>query len=256
MAKVRFVVLTITRSGSTWLVSILQGQPGLTAYEELFLRESARLAAKHRWLAAGSPPRFHDVKSRFSPLPLYRLFRYLRFLDDFAKQENVYGFKLMLNRGNLLPLLVLLLKRYRLICLVRDNVFDGAVSRLLLPRTGDAHSRSAPTELERWHVDPAELVREMRKRRRGLALLRLIARLWPWPKTVLQYDALVRDQPAAIRAILATLDVDDEVRMIEPPVARRIQRPHIEVLANKDEILGVLRRRKLDRHLPASAPGP
>lgn len=250
-APVAFVILTITRSGSTWLVSLLNSQPAVAAYEELFLQESDSQAAKYTWLAKDSPPRYHKIQPDLGVGGWRSVRRYLRYVRDFAGERPAYGFKLMLSYRNLGFLAMTLLHRYRLICLIRDDVFEGAVSRLMLDLTGDAHGRSSARN-EAVHVDPEALVREMKKRRLGIRGLGTVARLWPWRKLVVRYDDLRDDREATMRRILSLLGVADQAAPVESTLVRRVQTSYDEILANADEIRVAVQRARLGRYLPAS----
>jgi LPS sulfotransferase NodH len=250
MSQVPFVVLTITRSGSTWLVSLLDAQPGLTAYGELFLDQpGSTFIEQHQ--GAAPPPRFSFVKEKLGSWRWLQLYRYFHQLGDAAAPHEAYGFKLMLHRKTLDILAMLVVQRYRLICLVRDNVFEGAVSRLVLELTGQAHGSTAAAE-QRFRLDPGALVREMQKRRRGIDGLHTVSRLWPWPALVVRYDELREHQQATLERILRLLGRPQPALSVASPLVRRIQRPYDELFENVDELVAAVDRARLSAHLPAS----
>lgn len=250
MSQVPFVVLTITRSGSTWLVSLLDAQPGVTASGELFLDQpGATFIEQHQGPAAA--PRFYAVKDKLGSWRWRQLHRYFNELGAAAAPQDAYGFKLMLHKKTLDILAMLLLHRYRLICLVRDNVFEGAVSRLIMELTGQAHGSTAAAE-RRFRLDPGALVQEMRKRRRGIDGLRTVSRLWPWPALTVHYDELRAHQQATLERILRLLERPQPAVAVESPLVRRVQRPYDDLFENADELVAAVDRARLSAYLPAS----
>jgi len=251
--KIPFVILTITRSGSTWLVSLLDEQPDLVSYGELFFDQPGQtFIEKHQAPTGSSPPRFHHIKAELGRLGPLRPHRYLGRVRECAADKRAYGFKLMLHSRSLPVLATLALHRYRLICLIRDNVFEGAMSRLVMDMTGDAHGETAAAPEQRLRVDPEALVREMKKRRRGIDGLRLVARLWPWPKLVVRYGELQARQQETLQQVLDLLQLPAEARAVVSPLVRRIQKPYEELLVNIEEIVAAIERERLADDLPSS----
>lgn len=246
-----FFVLTLTRSGSTWLLSLLNGQDGIVAYEELFLAEEVK--EKYAWVASGSPDRFFVRRRDLAGPRARKLWRYLDEVERSRPADRpMVGFKLMLGQLRDVPELlpILALRRYRMIVLVRANLFEGAVSRVRLELTGDAQSRKAaePTCLE---LPARRLVAEMQKRQRGIRILEGLHRLWPAPSTVVRYDDLLSDRPATLERALRTLGSEADAKSVDSPLKRRSERPYRELIANYDEICDAVRRAGFGSELPA-----
>jgi LPS sulfotransferase NodH len=250
MMSVPFVVLSITRSGSTWFISLLNGQPGVVAFEELFLDQI--VPEKYKWLTTGSPPRFHTIKHELGDSRTVQMRRYLELVRDHGGDSRAYGFKLMLNYPTLGILGALARRRYRLVCLVRDNLFEGAVSRLALQMTDDAHSAEPEDAGARLRLDPQMLVHQMRRRRFAIHGLHTAARVWPWPAQVVRYDDLVRDQLATLQPLLNMLGI--EAAAVEAPstLIRRMRRPYRDILENADEVATAVQAAGLGHYLPTS----
>lgn len=134
----------------------------------------------------------------------------------------------------LLPILAL--RRYRMIALVRDNLFEGVVSRLALEMTGDAQSRSEVPKERQIEIDPAAMVAQMRRRRLGLRLVRTLQAGWPAPSVVVRYEYLRTSQCAALGAILAKLGSSSAPHEVTSPLKRRVQKPYREFIINYDEV--------------------
>lgn len=251
-AAVPFVLFTITRSGSTWLLSLLNGQKGVAAYEELFLWRT--IDQPYAWLSEGSPERFYTRRAALGGPQPQRLWRYLGEVESHTPGAHAAGFKLMVGQLREAPTLlpILAARRYRMIVLLRDNLFEGAVSRVVLETTGDAHGGDQGGEQQRLTLDPARLVSEMKKRRRGLEILRNVQRFWPWPSVAIRYEDLVRDQAETLRPVLSTLGLRQEPELVTSELKRRIRTPYEELIGNFEEICGAVSAAGLGDALPAA----
>lgn len=178
-----FVVLTTARSGSSWLVDLLDSHPGIAAYAELFLvgtRDPAIYGSR-------DVPRFEATlelgrRSTSSSLVLRRNAHLARLAVAHRGLQAV-GFKLLYSQADVHPGLYpwLALRRARFVHLVRRNVLDGVVSweaatalgRYLF-KDGEAIPRV------RLRIEPNDLLERLMEReqaverwRRRLARLRL-----------------------------------------------------------------------------------
>lgn len=252
MTPVPFVILTITRSGSTWLASLLDAQPGILNYGELFLDQGGPTFIEKHKAATGTPPRFAEIRSTLGPLAPLQLHRYLQRVRAFDPAARAFGFKLMLHPRTLSILAMLALHRYRLICLIRDDVFEGAVSRFVMDMTGEAHGATATAMDRRLHVDPGALVQEIQKRLRGIRGLQLVTKFWPGPALRVRYEDLQDDPHGTLERIAAFLGLPDAMITVCSPLVRRIQQPYAELFANPDEVVAAAERSKLGAYLPAS----
>ena len=119
-----FFALTLTRSGSTWLLTLLNGQDGVAAYEELFLPRE--VSDRYAWVADGSPERFFTRRSALRGPRPRKIWRYLDEVEQSSDGQRFVGFKLMLGQLRDVPELlpILALRGYRMVALVRDNLFD------------------------------------------------------------------------------------------------------------------------------------
>ena len=240
-SRTRFVVFTTTRSGSTWFLTLLNGQPGVKAAGELFLWRSVR--SEHAWLAQGYPERFVTRRHSLGRGRWRQVSRYLDELDIFFSDAASGGFKLMTAHLRKVPelALLLLLRRYRLIVLVRNDPFASVVSEMVALATNDPHGKTASKATARIRIDPDELLRRVRRRRAVLGALRAARHLWPWPAVLVDYDSLVLDQAAALSPVLEALGIPGPPVPVESPLKRRLTRPYSELIVNYDEVADALR---------------
>lgn len=172
-AHTKFVLLTSPRSGSTWLISLLNQMPDTTAFGELFLPRKRR----HEWDMSFSHPRFVEVRKRGRFLRPVEVFSYL---DDLYRRPGVVGFKLMYAhlRRNPELLVYFWINRIRVVHLVRQNQLDLLISRAVKRKLQRAHrmANEVPLEGIQVELDPQNLLRKLqikeRKVERGRALLR------------------------------------------------------------------------------------
>ena len=152
MRQTTFVILTTQRSGSGWLVDLLDDHPAIAAYEELFRVTDTTVARR----GATRVPRFEVMvgPSTFSTSAglVPRRHRYVRGLARAHPEARAVGFKLMYDQTRDHPGLVpaLALMRARFIHLVRHDSLSAIVSFDI------AHAR------DRWHYHAGERVQPPR----------------------------------------------------------------------------------------------
>src|SRR5687768_11132775 len=132
MACVKFVVLTSARSGSTWLMDLLNKRSGMEAHGELFLgrpRLSPAIAGRADF------PRFIEVHGVTGPMRLPYVFSYLNTL---YRPPRTVGFKLMYGQLRKHPeiLTYMMIRRLRVVHLIRRNHIDVIVSEEVAKLTG------------------------------------------------------------------------------------------------------------------------
>jgi LPS sulfotransferase NodH len=258
MAAKRFVVLMNARSGSTWLITLLNGQPGVAAYEELLMPHPVN--PKYAWLAADAPDRFIVRRPKLPGPRPRKLNRYLAEVEAFRPGALSCGFKVnaVQFRGTPELLPILALRGYRLVVLVRNNVFESSVSQIAMRLGGDAHGREAAGDAPAMEVDPAEVVTRIHRRLRWIGAIRSVRRFWPWPSVEVAYEALVADQADALAPVLRAIGIDAAPVPVESPLKRRIARPYDEAIANYPAVAAAVEAAGLGRYLPgaeADAPG-
>jgi len=208
----RFVLLSTQRSGSTWVVDMLNSHPRVVAYTELFIHGAA---TRTKW-AGERDLDFWQVAIRQPGAPRGRLGRtrlLWRYLGQVYRERpgvDAVGFKLMYSQLRVARPLVpaLVLKRPRIVHLVRRNALDLVLSKETGAARGALHAKAGedvravtvrlPTEdlLERLAAHEQE-VEQARARFRRLRL----------PYLEVGYEDLVRDQGAGFTAIFAFLGV-------------------------------------------------
>src|SRR5688572_16995325 len=138
MSESKFAVLTSARTGSTWLIDLLDAQPEVSAYGELLL---GRSRTAPQLLGRTDFPRFVEVNTS-SGLP--RVSGMFSYLNRLYRQPGIVGFKVMYTCLRTFPEICayFVARRVRIIHLERENLLDILVSEELARVTGKSHTTS------------------------------------------------------------------------------------------------------------------
>jgi LPS sulfotransferase NodH len=230
----RFVVFTTQRTGSTWLMSVLNNQDGVSAQGELFLPRPR--SQERRWDSDFAWPRYVESRERFGSLRPFSVYRYLK---DFYRSPGSVGFKLMYSQLKSFPEILPFLVREKIdvVHLVRRNHIDVLISFALKRQIGRAHVLSAADrpEDERVKLDTGSLVRDIRRLQLKQDLGRWALRLARLRHLEVAYEDLVDDR-LRFEPLLDFLHIPLEGAALESAILRtRIGRQR-EVLGNYDEV--------------------
>ena len=232
----RFVILTSQRSGSTWLVSLLNQLNETTAYGELFLPR------KHQkdWDADFAYPRFVEVRSQKKGMRPVQVFRYL---DTVYQPSGAVGFKLMYSQLFHYPELLIYFwaHRVQVIHLVRRNPLDLVISQVLKRKLQTSHrlSGDAPPQDVQIEINPQTLIRKLRTRQRKIKRGQWLLRLSGLRSMEIGYEDLQKD-PSVFQSLCRFLSIQTETVMPES----RFQKVRLEsqgqIIKNYSEVKKVL----------------
>ena len=236
MSYLKFVVLTSSRTGSTWLIDLLNSQEGVDAHGELFLhhpRSSPAIAGRADFR------RFVEIHgaSRLARVP-----RVLSYLNELYRTPRTTGFKLMYSQlreyPEILPYLVL--RRVKIIHLMRRNHIDVIVSEELARRTGESHAIvGTDADIPMVHLDPTTLIERINQLREKSEHVRLLLRLLCCQDLEVSYESLLDGHHELIR-ILSFLDVSRPATDAQSSLAKRGGRNHRKAIVNYEEIKQLL----------------
>lgn len=249
----RFVLLSTQRSGSTWVVDMLNSHPGVVAYTELFIHGAS---TRTKW-AGEKDIEFWQVLVKKEGSPKGRLGR-TRLLWDYLGQVyrdrpgvDAVGFKLMYSQLQVSKPLVpaLVLRRPRVVHLVRRNGLDIVLSKETGAARGALHARSGeqvaaisvrlPTDdlLERLEAHD----RAVEKARRRFQRLRL-------PYLEIAYEDLVREQAQGFERIFDFLGVPGTGEL-SSSLQKLNPTSHEQVIENYDEVRELLTGTRFEQQL-------
>jgi hypothetical protein len=240
-----FLVLTAPRTGSTWLVDLLNSHPQVAAYGELLLPEgsgaipggSQDIPYFTAFLEARGRPRTHAARVR----------RKLAFLNElYAERDGIaaVGFKLTYRQASLNPGLLpyLSLRRVRVVHLIRTNLLDSVVSFEAARARRVFHvQRGEPLTSVRVHLDPASLLDRLDQHDFSVTRSRVRLSTLRFPFIEIFYEELVgsrRDEKLA--RVLDFLGVRADVGALDSPFVRVNAAPQAELIENYEEVRGVL----------------
>ncbi|MGH7818915.1 MAG: sulfotransferase [Candidatus Binatia bacterium] len=227
-----YVVFTTQRTGSSWLMDLLNRAPGVEGHQEIFLpRPRERPAAAGR----NDYPRFVEWRRarRRSPRP----FSVFEYLDGLYDRAGAVGFKLMYSQLRLFPEIALHLawRRVRIVHLVRRNHLDVIVSSAIRGVTGSAHATTPAAGPLRVRLEAPSLVGRIERLERNVRRARRIVGWLPGERVEVSYEALVA-APDAFRSVLAFLAPEASPAGGDSVLVKRQQRPRAEAIANYDEV--------------------
>jgi LPS sulfotransferase NodH len=235
-----FVVLSTQRSGSTWVVDMLESHPRVVAYSELFMHGGD---GTPKWGGEKDLPYWQTYSRGKGRLARpYWLWRYLG--QAFRERPGVdaIGFKLMYSQLTRIsrPLLpALWMKRVRIIHLIRRNALDVVLSKEAgAARGGRLHAREGnQVEQVRLNLDTETLLRRMTLHERAIAGARVRFKRVGLPYTEVVYEDLAADE-SGFASLFEFLGVE------AAPVSSSLQKlnptSHEELIENYGEVRDAL----------------
>ncbi len=228
MKAVNFVILTTQRSGSTWLVDVLDGCRDTAVYGELFLPE------KMKWRAGSSDfPQFFEARRGVRPWATFA------YLDRFYGRPGHIGFKLMYSNLRRYPEIApyLCWRRLPVVHLVRRNVLDVVVSAEMARAKGRWHvaGETAAPVVTQVRLDPQTLPRRLARLEQKAAASRRWLRLCRLPHLEISYEALLAD-PAQFGRIFQFLGLTAGEAGLQSGFTKIRQAGYADEISNYAEI--------------------
>lgn len=236
IAKTRFVILTSARSGSTWLVSLLNQLRDTRSYGELFLPR------KHveNWDADFAYPRFSEIRDQIPGIRPLQVFRYL---DKVYQDSGAVGFKLMYSQLFRYPELLLYfwVHRIRVIHLVRKNPLDLVISQALKNKIQRAHrlAGESPSENVQVELDPKTLIHRLEVKQRKIKRGQIILRLSGLRSMEIGYEDLRKDA-SVFQRLCRFLAIETDTVMPQSRFQKVRRESQGEVIRNYSEVKKVL----------------
>lgn len=235
-AKTRFVILTSQRSGSTWLVSLLNQLKDTTAYGELFLPR------KHveNWDADFAYPRFDEARGQTAGIRPLQVFHYL---DKVYQHRGAVGFKLMYSHLYRYPeiLLYFWTHRVRVIHLVRKNPLDLVISQALKRKVKRAHrlADEPPLEDVQVELDPQTLIQKLQTRQRKIKRGHMILRFSGLRSIEIGYEDLQKNPPV-FQSLCRFLSIETDSVIPQSRFQKIRRKSQDQIIKNYSEVKEVL----------------
>jgi LPS sulfotransferase NodH len=258
-----FVVLTSPRSGSGWLIDLLNSHPAIVAYPELFHTErrtapdygAQDLPYFEADLRSGTSPirrltTLAAVCCKRSPVRIARQAAYL--VRVYASRPGARaGFKLTYVQSAANPALLPLfsLRRVRAVHLVRANQLAAVISWRIARESGIYHARREATQRGRLQqtvaselvlVDAEHLLSELERRELAVARMRRRLERLRLPRLEIAYEELVGHTDATLARVLRFLGFEPDVDLLQSELRRAHTGPPLDQLVNPDEVRATL----------------
>jgi len=239
----RFIVLSTQRSGSTWVVDMLNSHPRVLAYSELFMHGGE---GTPRWGREQDLPYWQTFIADKGGGRAARTFWLWRYLDRaYARRPGIdaIGFKLMYSQLTpvarpLVP--ALWLRRVRIIHLTRRNALDVVLSKEAgAARQGVLHARSGEAvEAVRVRLRTEDLLERMAAHEREVDSARTSFRRIGLPYQEVAYEDLVRDEERGFESLFRFLGV--EPKTVSSSLQKVNPTSHEELIENYGEVRDAL----------------
>ena len=231
-----FIILTSPRSGSTWLVSLLNQMQGTTTYGELFLPRKR----SGKWDADFAYPRFVEARQAGQRNRPAEVFKYL---DTLYQQPGAVGFKLMYSHLRRYPELLayLLVHRVRVVHLVRKNPLDLLISRAVKRKLQQAHRLANEPAVQGVQVElnTDTLLKKLQIKQRKMNRARNLLRWSGLRQIEVGYEELQTD-PTAFPGLCRFLSIESDGKMPESKFQKVRRESQTQVLKNYGEVRQVL----------------
>ena len=239
----KFVLVTEGRTGSTWVIHLLESHPEIVCFGELFHENfygtlpdgSQDIVTWNSYTA--SLPRAHGRIERFR--------MYFKYFDQYIYRQRpgrkAIGFKLSYTQAVRGFAILAYLKAHRVsvIHLLRRNHLDRILSEDAIHARAQLHARVgvtvAPVQI---HLEPESLLRRIEDRDQQNRSAREFYSKLGVPCFELFYEDLLKDQSAMV-GVLRFLGVDP-TQPLHSPLQKLNPTDHRQIIANFDEVRDVL----------------
>ncbi len=232
MKPVNFVILTTQRSGSTWMVDVLDNCADTAVYGELFLPE------KMKWQAGSADfPQFCEARQGIRPFATFA------YLNQLYGRDGHTGFKLMYSNLHRYPELLVYLCRHRLrvVHLIRQNLLDVVISSEMASANGQWHrtTTESVSKVTQVYLEPQALLARMRRLQKKVSLARKWLRWYHLPHLEVHYETLLAN-PAHFAQTTHFLGLSQLEGNTQSSFSKIRQSSYADEISNYDEVKATL----------------
>ncbi|HAG84634.1 MAG TPA: hypothetical protein DCL61_26645 [Cyanobacteria bacterium UBA12227] len=198
----KFVVITKQRSGSSWLIDLLNSHEDIRAFGEIFLDRPVEVQP---WNQNTLPPiRFYEFKTFNSNFRPWITWQYLNMINSWTDKYQAVGFKLMYNHLWHYPEILskLIFDQYKFIHLIRKNPLDNLLSIQHKKQTGLPHwVGNAEVKLQKVYLNPQFLINNLERHENQIYFARMMLRCLPLPVIQITYEFLYQNCQEALKTL-------------------------------------------------------
>lgn len=233
---VPFVILTSPRSGSTWLVSLLNQLEDTNAFGELFLPRKR----SSEWDAEFAYPRFVEAQRADERNRPAEVFKYL---DALYQKPGAVGFKLMYSQLRRYPELLayFLIHRVRVVHLLRKNPLDILISMALRRKLQQAHrlANEPPVQGLQVELNTETLIEKLQIKQRKIKRAQMLLRVSGLRSIEIGYEDLQKD-PSVFQTLCRFLSIETGHVMPESRFQKVRRGSQGQIIKNYSEVKKVL----------------
>ena len=225
-----FVLISSARSGSTWVIDMLNNLDGVTAYGELFIGVERDFIA-----GATDYPTFIESANHSNLFRPYSVFKYL---ESLYARAGLVGFKLMYSQLRKYPEILYFLAKHRMkiIHLIRENHLDVVISLGMAELSGVWHIADERDVIEtQIYIDPVTLVGKLRKLRRKINIIRKLINSVRLSNIELVYENLAMDI-SNIKSVFNFLGINQIPPSVESRPIKIRKSSHQVIISNYHEV--------------------
>lgn len=241
MSSKKFVIITTQRSGSTWLVDLLQSHYSIEMFHELFIQpRPGRVWNDERIL-----PFYKFRANKPKTKRPFLTFEYLNNLkSSFSIQESL-GFKLMYDQIEIAPeiILKLTLDRYKFIHLVRENYLDIELSRVnAWSKEGNkiVCSTTPIKSLQPVNLEASSLVERLFLRESKIKYFKKLLRILPCPVLTITYQGLCENTDITLSSVTNFLSLAETNISYQSKLKKISRGSYKDKIANYAEVRDAL----------------
>ena len=217
-----FCILTTQRSGSTWMVELLNNDPRIKMFSEVFLWNSKNKISnlttsthinQHSIVSndeksIASFRNYSKVNSGFRPWLTFKYLDQLNFIDG---EYSAVGFKIMYDQLAVRPevLLKIIYSKYRILHLVRENYLDILISKASMKQHGYVHIKSEKDILP-VILEKSTLLKQLSSRESISKSFSNLLKFLPNQSLEITYEALCDNKNAVMSSILDFLELPNQ----------------------------------------------
>jgi len=244
----KFIVLSSQRSGSTWLMDILNNIDGVTASGELFIPRRGKNKTKQLLTTRSLPlredlqsfPRFQTVYTLPQAIRPFSVFNYLNIFFFFP---NINCFKLMYSQLLIYPEIwfYIIQKQLPIIHLVRKNNLDVIISKEVRKITNIARIEDGDIELTVLEIElnTKSLINLLNNLNRQTKIASWLLNSFNVKNIEIFYENLL-DDPNEFKRIYEFLSIiETQVETISK-FKKIITKDHSQIISNYAEIKKIL----------------
>lgn len=230
-------ILTSPRSGSTWLVELLNQHPHLSSYVELFRGKipNESLNSQRR---STVPEQFYfeySAKKRFPNL--IRIKFYLEYFLSNIPDGNVLSFKIMYNHVAKKPAILFWLYYYQFVIvhLKREDSLSVAISwevKKTKDRLGIPEDSKAKVP-----INYNKIARKFYMHKLSVKIAGLLTKIYPGPVMEIFYEDLLSDYDSVCKEVLDFVGVDySNFEFKKEKREKNVKHSYREIIENFEEI--------------------